>query len=103
MPPTVKACWDTGLDVCESFSPSPLTPCTFEEAWEAWRDGPIIWGGIPSPILEERTHESEFLDYINRLLEIIGDGRIILGVGDMVLPNNSIDRVRQIARLVEDE
>jgi len=35
------------------------------------------------------------------LLEVIGDGRIILGVGAMVLPNNSIARVRKIAELVE--
>ncbi len=33
---------ECGLDVCESFSPDPLTECTFEEAWQAWQDGPII-------------------------------------------------------------
>lgn len=92
---------ESGLDVCESFSPSPLTSCTFKEAWEAWRGGPIIWGGIPSPILEERTSEGEFRAYIDQLLETIGDRPIILGVGDMVLPNNSIERVRHIAQLLE--
>jgi hypothetical protein len=49
---------ESDLDVCESFSPSPLTECTFEEAWHEWENGPMIWGGIPSPILEERTPES---------------------------------------------
>ncbi len=91
----------SGLDVCESFSPAPLTSCTFEEAWNAWQEGPIIWGGIPSPILEERTSESEFLHYVQRLLATIGDRPIILGVGDMVLPNNSIERVRHIADCLE--
>ncbi len=88
---------ESGLDVCESFSPAPLTACTFEEAWQAWRKGPIIWGGIPSPILEERTGESEFRDYVSRLLETIGDRPIILGVGDMVMGNNLIERVQYIA------
>ena len=92
----------SGLDVCESFSPFPLTECTFEDAWAAWRNGPIIWGGIPSPILEARTGEPEFKNYVHRLLEIVGNQPIILGVGDMVLANNLIDRVAYIAEAVEN-
>ena len=91
----------SGLDVCESFSPYPLTECTFEEAWEEWRDGPLIWGGIPSPILEARTPEDEFREYVHRLLQTIGNKLIILGVGDMVLGNNLIERVEYIAAEVE--
>ena len=92
---------ESGLDVCESFSPAPLTACTFEEAWNAWRDGPIIWGGIPSPILEARTSESDFRDYVRRLLEMVRGRPIILGVGDLVLGNNLIERVQYIAEQVE--
>jgi uroporphyrinogen-III decarboxylase len=92
---------ESGLDVCESFSPFPLTECTFEQAWETWRNGPIIWGGIPSPILEERTSEADFKAYVHRLLQTIGDRPIILGVGDMVLGNNLIERVEYIAEQVE--
>ncbi len=99
--PLLSLLAQSGLDVCESFSPAPLTECTFEEAWEAWQNGPLIWGGVPSPILEERTSEAEFQDYIHRLLEIIGNRNIILGVGDMVLGNNSIERVEYIAKEVE--
>ena len=43
---------ESGLDVCESFTPAPITECTFEEAWAAWDKGPLIWGGIPSYYLE---------------------------------------------------
>jgi hypothetical protein len=92
---------ESGLDVCESFSPYPLTSCTFEEAWSAWRNGPLIWGGIPSPILEWRTSETQFREYVDHLLGTIDHQPIILGVGDMVLPNNLIERVRYIAQLVE--
>ncbi len=92
----------SGLDVCESFSPFPLTECTFEEAWEKWQHGPIIWGGIPSPILEERTNETDFQEYVHRLLQTIGDQPIILGIGDMVLDNNLIERVEYIANAVEN-
>jgi uroporphyrinogen-III decarboxylase len=99
--PLLNLLTQSGLDVCESFSPSPLTECTFEEAWEAWREGPMIWGGIPSPILETRTPEHEFQEYVHRLLQTIGDKPIILGVGDMVLGNNLIERVEYIAAEVE--
>lgn len=99
--PLLNLLTQSGLDVCESFSPFPLTECTFEEAWAAWQSGPIIWGGIPSPILEERTSEDEFQEYVHRLLETVGDKPIILGVGDMVLGNNLIERVEYIAGEVE--
>ena len=99
--PLLSLLAQSGLDVCESFSPAPLTECTFEQAWETWKNGPLIWGGVPSPILEERTSEAEFQDYIHRLLKIIGNHNIILGVGDMVLGNNLIEHVEYIAKKVE--
>jgi len=99
--PLLKLLADSGLDVCESFSPAPLTECTLEQALDAWKNGPLIWGGIPSPILEERTDENEFKDYVQYVLESVGNQPIILGVGDMVLDNNMIDRVEYIANQVE--
>ena len=99
--PLLSLLAESNLDVCESFSPSPLTECTFAEAWQEWENGPMIWGGIPSPILEERTHDREFEEYIDGLLTTIGNQAIIIGVGDMVLGNNLIERVRYIAEQVE--
>jgi hypothetical protein len=93
---------DSGLDVCESISPFPLTASTIEEIWSAWQGGPIIWGGIPSPILEEeRTDEASFRRFVSYLLELVGAGPFILGVGDLVMGNNSIRRVKYIAEQVE--
>ena len=93
----------SGLDVCESFSPAPLTDLTLEEAWHAWRGKPIIWGGIPSPILEPATTEDQFRAYVDGLLDLVGAGPMILGVADMILCNNSIDRVAYIAERVEGQ
>jgi hypothetical protein len=100
--PLLSLLVESGLDVCESFSPAPLTPCTFEEAWKAWQDGPIIWGGIPSSILEERTSEKDFIQFIQNVLDLVGDQPIILGVGDMVMGHNSIERIRYIVDRVEE-
>jgi hypothetical protein len=93
---------ESGLDVCESISPFPLTSCTFDEAWAAWRGGPLIWGGIPSPLLEEgRTDQDAFEGYMTHLFDTVGAGPIILGIGDLVMGNNSIARVRRIVEMVE--
>jgi len=92
---------DSGLDVCESFSPCPLTECTFGEAWAAWRGGPLIWGGIPSPILEASTTDDEFMHHIDNLLQIIQDGQIVLGVVDLFMYHNSIVRVEAIAQRID--
>lgn len=92
---------ETGLDVCESFSPTPLTPVTVADALAAWPDKPIFWGGIPSPLLEDGTSDAEFEAAIASLLETIGDRLCILNVVDMVLPINRIDRIARIAQLIE--
>ncbi len=98
--PLVTLLSESGLDVCESLSPAPLTSFTFREVNRAWRGKPIIWGAIPTPILEERTSEQEFGAYLADLLEAI-DQPMILGLVDLFMRNNSIERVETIVRQVE--
>jgi hypothetical protein len=93
---------DSGLDVCESFTPAPITGCTFEEAWSALSNGPLIWGGIPSYYLEPGVPEEEFKGRIETLLALVRERPIILGIGDAVMSNNDIERVRWIARRIEE-
>jgi hypothetical protein len=94
---------ESGLDVCESFSPAPLTGCTFDEAWQAWQErGPMIWGGIPSPLLEPQTSESDFHNFVDHVLNLAQQRPMILGIGDFVMPNNLIERARWIAERVEE-
>jgi hypothetical protein len=90
-----------GLDVCESFTPAPLTECLFEEAFNAWETNPLIWGGIPSYYLEERVAEDEFRKYVETLLMIVQGRPIILGIADAVMTDNMIERVEWIANRVE--
>ena len=99
--PLLKPLAETGLDVCESFSPCPLTGCSFEEAAAAWEAGPVIWGGIPSPILEEETSPDEFETYLEHLFAKI-HRPLILGVVDLFMRHNSLERVRRTAQLIEN-
>jgi hypothetical protein len=98
--PLLRLLAESGLDVCESFSPYPLTECRFEDAWAAWESGPVIWGGIPSPVLEEGTVPAEFTTYLEGLFAEI-DRPLILGVVDLFMRHNSIERARQIALELE--
>ena len=61
----------------------------------------MIWGGIPSPLLEEHTPEEKLHEFIDHILETVGDRPIILGISDLVMPNNLIERVRYIAERIE--
>ena len=99
--PLLSLLKESGLDVCESFSPYPLTACTFAEAWEAWLGGPLIWGGIPSPILETSTDDEDFMQFIDDLLRIVKDKPLLLGVADLFMYHNSIERVETIAHRID--
>lgn len=93
---------ESGLDVVESVSPAPLTPPSFDDIWAAFNNGPTIWGAVPSPLLEPEYPESQLHDYIHHLLDLVGDKPFILGVGDMVIGPNLIERVEWIAETVEN-
>jgi hypothetical protein len=92
---------ESGLDVCESFTPAPLTACTFEEVWGGWRNGPLLWGGIPSYYLEARISEEAFHRRVDELLTLIGASPVILGIADAVMPDNLIDRLVWLVNCVE--
>lgn len=102
MKPLLGLIKESRLDVCESFSPQPLTQCSFAEAWEIWSGGPLIWGGIPSPILEEGVNEGDFREYIHSLMSTVEDKPVVFGVVDLFLRHNSIDRVEYIAEQIEN-
>jgi hypothetical protein len=89
--------------VIESVSPAPLTQCTFDEMWEALHDErPYMWGVIPSPLLEERTPEDHLHKFVEHVLATVGSSPVILGISDMVLGNNLIDRVEWVARRIDE-
>ena len=100
--PLVDLLPESGLDIYESFSPWPLTDLRFEEAWETWSGAAIIWGGIPSPILEESCDEDTFKEFVTRFLNTVGGKPIIIGIGDQVMPNSLIERVEYISQQIEE-
>ncbi len=93
---------DAGYDMVECFTTAPLVPCTLEMARETWGNDMIIWGGIPSIILEESYPEEEFEKYMDKLFGIIAPGdAFIMGVADNVTMPAILSRVERVGELLE--
>jgi uroporphyrinogen-III decarboxylase len=95
---------DSGLDVIEAFTPRPMTRATVGDAQKVWGDAIVIWGGVASTVLcPETTSDEEFQSSVEEALGAARRGHaFILGVGDNIMPEASLDRVRRIRELLED-
>lgn len=94
---------DIGVDVAEAWSPYPQTTLTTADALEVWRGKVGIWGGLATPILREAVSDAEFERYFLHFLREIAPGdRVVIGTGDNFPTDSSLDRVRQVTRLVEE-
>ncbi len=91
-----------GYGMVECFVTAPMVETTLAEARAEWGDRVIIWGGVPSVILEEPYTEQEFEREIDNVFRTIAPGdAFILGVADNVMPGAKLDRVRYITRMIE--
>jgi hypothetical protein len=91
-----------GFGMAECFATEPLVSTTLAEARAAWGDRVIVWGGVPSVILEPPYTEEQFEQYMAELFRTIGPGKaFILGIADNAMPGSDIERIRQITAMVE--
>jgi len=94
---------DAGFDMSECFCTAPMVEVTLEEARKAWGSDVIIFGGVPSIVLEPTFPEAEFEEYMRGLFRTVAPGdAFILGVADNVMPTSLIERVERISDLVEE-
>jgi uroporphyrinogen-III decarboxylase len=93
---------ESGFDMAETFTTDPMVDCTLEEARAAWGNEVIIWGGVPSIILEPTFSEEEFEAYMKRVFRAVAPGdAFILGVADNVMPAAMVERIERITEMVE--
>jgi hypothetical protein len=72
------------------------------EARAAWEDRVIIWGGVPSVILEDPFTDEQFEGYLDDLFRTIAPGRaFILGIADNAMPGSKIERIARITQIVQ--
>jgi len=94
---------EAGYDMSECFTTAPMVPLTLKEARATLGTRHIIFGGIPSLVLEPNYPEEEFEAYVRDVFRTIapGDG-FILGVADNLMPTSVIERVERISELVDE-
>jgi len=91
-----------GFGMVECFVTHPMVPTTLAEARAAWGDRVIIFGGVPSVILEEPFTDEQFEQYMDGLFRVIAPGKaFILGIADNAMPGAQIERIRRITQIVE--
>ena len=94
---------EAGFDFADCFCTAPMVNVTLEGARTAWGSDVIIYGGIPSVMLEPTVSDEEFEQYMQHLFQTVAPGdAFVLGVSDNVLPTSIIERVERITELVEE-
>jgi uroporphyrinogen-III decarboxylase len=95
---------EAGYDMQECFTTYPLVSCTLKEARDTWGTRMIIWGGVPSVILEEHEYsDDEFEAYMLDVFRTIAPGdAFILGVADNVTGLAKLERIIRIGEMVEE-
>jgi hypothetical protein len=91
-----------GFGMVECFATHPMVPTTMAEARAAWGDRVIIFGGVPSVILEEPFTDEQFEQFMDDLFRTIAPGKaFILGIADNAMPGSKIERIRRITEMVD--
>ena len=93
---------EAGYDMAETFTTAPQVTCTLEEARSAWGNRVIIWGGLPSVLLEPVFSDAAFESYMRELFRTIAPGdAFILGVADNIMPDALVERLERVAEMVD--
>lgn len=92
---------EAGFDMVETFTTWPQATCTMEQARQAWGDRVIIWGGVPSVILEPAYSDEAFEAHMRQVFRAMAPGdAFILGVADNIMPGALLHRLERIAEMV---
>ncbi|MDP6667858.1 MAG: uroporphyrinogen decarboxylase family protein [Dehalococcoidia bacterium] len=94
----------TRYDMHECFVTAPMVPITLAEARKRLGDEIVIFGGIPSVILEESVSDERFEEYMQELFTAVAPGdRFILGIADNMMPTSMLSRIKRIGELIEEK
>lgn len=92
-----------GFGMAECFATHPMVETTLSEARAAWGDDVIVWGGVPSTILEDPYTDEQFESAMEGIFRDIAPGTAcILGVSDNIMPDAKLRRIRRIGEMVQE-
>ena len=94
---------ESGFDIAEAFTPPPMTHIGVAKARALWGNCITIWGGIASTLMSVSVPEEEFEAHVRQVLDEAAPGdHFILGTGDNVPTDSSLERIQRVTELVEE-
>ncbi len=87
---------ETGFDAVDCFACAPLVACTFQEARRRWGDKLVIWGGVPSTLLEGPYTDRQLEEHLEMLAREAAGARFIAGISDQAMPGSRLERIRRL-------
>ena len=92
------------FDAADCFACAPLVDTTFDEARRVWGERIVIWGGLPSLLLEDSFTFDEFREYVEELYaKTAGQPAFILAISDNIMPAARFDRLLWIRDFLEEQ
>ena len=90
---------ECGFDVADCFATDPLAPYSIDEAFAKTNGELILWGGVPSLILDRMYPYQDFVDHIDKLFDAVKSRNdFILGISDNALPGTEWERLLYISK-----
>lgn len=92
-----------GLTFIEAMTPAPVGDLEIEN-WKSFcgETKTVFWGGIPGCYLTNMISDSDFDDFVIKVLEVMrSEPRYVLGIADQAPPDTIEARVLRIGELAE--
>ena len=89
------------MDCIEAITPRPQGDVELEEIKEALGDEMFLIDGIPAVLFDDYYPESALVEFTHKIIEMFAP-RLILGISDEISSTGNIERLRAVARIVDE-
>lgn len=91
----------SGFDVVEAITPSPVGDLTIEEVRSLIKNDTIIWGGIPGGFFTDTISDEDFDRHVISIIKSMTlSPNHVLGVADQIVPNSTFERIKRVRELI---
>lgn len=85
-----------GYDVADCLACAPMTRCPLQTIVDRFGDQVVIWGGVPSTLLEPGVSDQQFFSHLELIRRTVPAHRLMVGLADQAMPTSRYDRLVQL-------
>jgi hypothetical protein len=85
------------FDVADCLACAPMTRITLAKIMEKFATRVVVWGGVPSTLLEDHVSDEAFAAHLAMLRDTVPANRLIVGLADQAMPTSRYDRLVRLA------